>query len=311
MKAQSCAQLIARYEREKNIRNARRLVFTGVEDRDVYNITADFIWNQTHYILGRVEKRANELSTVRVFERESEGKYRATMPQLTFQNFQDPFYTFIHGELILGGVQIVCDPLCPERIFSWHTLFYRGRNWEEMHLFAEGPSHMKDIRLVELKDGRVGVFTRPQGKKGGLGRIGYLELESLEDLNEDSILEAQIFDTHFLPEEWGGANEIHRLADGWLGVVGHIACRDAKGNLHYQAMSFRFCPKTRRHGPLRILARRGDLYSGMEAKRADLVDVLFTGGLVRHEDGSATLYTGVSDCMAYCAEIDDPFAKGE
>lgn len=311
MKAIPCAQLIAQYEQGKSVRNARRLTFEGVDGRDVYNITPDFVWEGKHYIAGRVEQRENELSTVRIFEQVGQDRYCAVLPQLTFRNFQDPFVTVIHGELILGGVQIVCDPLHPERIFSWHTLFYRGKHIEELTLFAEGPSHMKDIRLVELKDSRVGIFTRPQGKKGGLGRIGYHSVESLEDVNEDSILEARIFDTHFLPEEWGGANEIHLLPDGKLGVVGHIACRDAQRNLHYHSMTFVFNPETLTHTPVRMLARRADLYQGSEAKRPDLVDVLFTGGLVRHGDGSATLYTGVSDCMAFCTEVDDPFADGK
>lgn len=311
MKAIPCAQLIAQYEQEKSIRNARRLTFEGVDGRDVYNITPDFVWEGRHYIAGRVEQRQNELSTVRIFEKIGQDRYRAVLPQLTFRNFQDPFVTVIHGELILGGVQIVCDPLHPERIFSWHTLFYRGKHIEELTLFAEGPSHMKDIRLTELRDGRVGIFTRPQGQKGGLGRIGYHSVDSLEDVNEDSILEARIFDTHFLPEEWGGANEIHLLPDGRLGVVGHIACRDTQRGLHYHSMTFVFDPETLTHTPVRILARRMDLYQGSEAKRPDLVDVLFTGGLVRHGDGSATLYTGVSDCMAFCAEVDDPFADGK
>ena len=311
MKAVSCAQLIAQYEREKSVRSPRRLRFSGVAGRDVYNITPDFVWEGEHYIAGRVEKRENELSTVRLFVRTGEDAYAAILPELTFQNLQDPFVTVVHGELILGGVQIVCDPLHPERIFSWHTLFYRGKRLEDLTLFAEGPSHMKDIRLAELRDGRIGVFTRPQGLRGGLGRIGFLAVDRLEDINEDSLLQAHIFDTHFLPEEWGGANEIHPLAGGRLGVVGHIACRDAQGRLHYQAMTFVLDPQTLAHTPVRLLARRADLYAGPEAKRPDLVDVLFTGGLVRHGDGSATLYTGVSDCMAFRAEVDDPFASEE
>ena len=146
MKAVSCAQLIAQYEREKSVRSPRRLRFSGVAGRDVYNITPDFVWEGEHYIAGRVEKRENELSTVRLFARTGEDAYAAILPELTFQNLQDPFVAVVHGELILGGVQIVCDPLHPERIFSWHTLFYRGKRLENLTLFAEGPSHMKDIR---------------------------------------------------------------------------------------------------------------------------------------------------------------------
>ena len=310
MKAIPCAQLIARYEQEKTVRNARPLHFLGVEGYDVYNITPDFVWEGRHYIAGRVEKRDTEMSCVRFFEKtQQEDTYATVLPEMTFKDFQDPFVAVIGGELVLGGVQVICDPLCYGKIFSWHTVFYRGKTLESLKLFAEGPSHMKDIRLVELADGRVGVFTRPQGVLGGLGKIGYLTLNSLDEVNEDNLLRAKIFDSHFLPEEWGGANEIHLLKNGKLGVVGHIAFRDAeKRALHYQSMAFVFDPETMEHTPLRLLARREDLYQGDECKRPDLHDVLFTGGLVRHGDGTATLYTGVSDCLAYRAEIDDPFA---
>ena len=61
----------------------------------------------------------------------------------------------------------------------------------------------------------------------------------------------------------------------------------------------------------RIIATRSDMTTEPFGKRPDLVDVLFTAGVVRHGDGTATLYTGVSDCQAWCAEIEDPFAAYE
>jgi hypothetical protein len=300
-------RLVEQYEREKSVRDARRLRFLGVDGYDVYNITPDFVWEGRHWIAGRVERRENERSCVRLFERtQQEDAYEATLPELTFENFQDPFVARVGEELILGGVQIICDPLDAQRIFSWHTLFYRGKRLEDLRLFAKGPAHMKDIRLVEQRDGRIGVFTRPQGLVGGLGRIGYLSLSSLDDLNGETLAQARVYDTHFLPTEWGGVNQAHALPDGRLGVVGHIARRGADG-LHYHAMSFVFDPAKGTHTPVRLLARREDLYRGEACKRPDLKDVLFTGGLVRMGDGSATLYAGVSDCLACRATVDDPF----
>ena len=60
------------------------------------------------------------------------------------------------------------------------------------------------------------------------------------------------------------------------------------------------------HTPVKIIARRSDIPAG-GAKRPDLEDVIFSGGLVRREDGKWELYTGVSDCEACVIEIDDPF----
>ena len=68
-------------------------------------------------------------------------------------------------------------------------------------------------------------------------------MDALEEVNEESILGARIFDTHFLPEEWGGANQVNLLEDGRLGVLGHIAYRD-ENHLHYHSMSFLFDPET-------------------------------------------------------------------
>lgn len=304
-----CKELVQAYQQHKSIRNARKIHFLGVDGYDVYNISVAFRCDGETYIAGRVEKRENELSMVRFFKKTGEDEYTAVLPEITFHDFQDPFVTTIAGQLVLGGVQIVKDPLNPGRIISWHTCFYKGKSLKELKLFAIGPSHMKDIRLGELPDGRIACFTRPQGRKGGRGRIGYIEFDSLDHVNGEEMLDAFIYHSHFLPEEWGGANDVHLLSNGLLGVTGHIARRDEAG-LHYQGMCFAFDPREKAHSPMQVLACRSDMSKG-PSKRPDLVDVLFTGGLVRNGDGTATLYTGVSDCEAYCALIDDPFLAFE
>ena len=135
------------------------------------------------YIAGRVEGRDTEWSTVRFFKQTDPDTYVAALPDIIFQAFQDPFVTTIQDEIILGGVQVISDPLYPQRIVSWHTCFYKGPSPWELKLFAIGPSHMKDIRLCGLADGRVAVFTRPQGKIGGLGKIGFMIFNSLDSVN--------------------------------------------------------------------------------------------------------------------------------
>ena len=307
-KAQPCLSLVNAYTETKALRNARKLTFLGAEGLDVYNISVPFECKGKPYIAGRAEPRVTEWSTVRFFMQTAPDTY-TVLPEPVFQAFQDPFVTFIHGELVLGGVQVISDPLDPKRIVSWHTCFYKGPSPFDLKLFAIGPSHMKDIRLCGLLDGRVAVFTRPQGKKGGLGKIGFMIFDSLDAVNGEDMLGAEISQMHFLPDEWGGANDIHVLKNGLLGVAGHIARRDQAG-LHYHPMCFALDPKTGKHSPLTVLARRSDFPDG-PAKRPELKDVLFTAGLIRHTGGSATLYTGVSDCEACRAEIDDPFLQFE
>ncbi len=303
----NCIELLKDYETRRTASNPRKLTFLGVDGYDVYNISCEFEADGKRYIAGRVEKRDNELSFVRLFEKREDYVYEAVMPELTFNMLQDPFVEKIHGYIILGGVQIITDPLDSSRIINWCTCFYRGKTLSELKLFAMGPNHMKDIRLTALADGRVGIFTRPQGMHGKLGKIGYISVDTLDDVNEDIMLQAKIFDTHFIPSEWGGANQIHLLKDGRLGVIGHISYRDSENGLHYHSMAFVFDPKTQEHTPVRIIATRSDMQSG-PAKRPDLKDVIFTGGIVRGTNGQRTvLYTGVSDCEAHCVEIDDPF----
>lgn len=294
----------------RKVSNARPLTFCGVDGYDVYNISTPFHCDGQTYIAGRVEKRDTEFSCVRIFQQTADNTFTAILPEMTFRNLQDPFVTIINGEIVLGGVQIVSHPLDENRIISWQTLFFRGKTPAELTLCAVGPSCMKDIRLCGLSDGRVTVFSRPQGRKGGKGKIGFTIIDSLNDLCADTILDAVIDPSFFCEDEWGGCNEVHLLKNGLLGVMGHIAFRTEEG-LHYNAMCFVLDPSTGEHTAPRILATRADVTASPACKRPDLVDVLFTAGIVRHGNGTATLYTGVSDCEAWCAEIDDPFAAFE
>jgi hypothetical protein len=173
--------------------------------------------------------------------------------------------------------------------------------------FFKGPDGMKDIRLVELQDGSVGVFTRPQGAKGGRGKIGFARVVSLDALTEAVIDDAPLLEGQFAEGEWGGVNEAHLLQDGRIGVLGHTACFDEAGDRHYYPMAFLFDPRDASFTEMNIIAERSRFLPG-PSKRPDLQDVVFSGGLVRRENGSATLYAGISDADAQTLSIDDPFA---
>ena len=70
-------------------------------------------------------------------------------------------------------------------------------------------------------------------------------------------------------------------------------------------MVFIINPETRETTNLKLIATRSDFLEG-PSKRVDLVDVIFSGGLVRHSNGTATLYAGISDADAQCITIVDP-----
>ncbi|RUS43272.1 DUF1861 family protein [Cohnella sp. AR92] len=311
--AKSCAVLFEQFKQERRERRGKevqgeKLTFSGVGGRDVYNITAPFPDDGEQVIAGRVEDRSSERSQVMFFvERGGEWVPRSHAPVF---DLQDPFVAFIRGELVFGGVEVYFDGEDPHYVTSWRTVFYRGYRIADLQPFAKGPLTMKDIRLVELKNGRIGVFTRPMPVGDARAMIGYTDIGELEELTEDRLENADVIPGQFLKVEWGGGNEAHLLRNGRIGVLGHIACMDDGNIRHYYPMAFGFDPQSRTATPIRIIASR-DMFPDGPAKRLDLVDVLFSGGLVRHGDGTATLYSGVSDAEAHRIEIEDPFLEYE
>jgi hypothetical protein len=304
---QTSSELLAQFE-SQTLQVGQRIHFEGVGERDVYNITSTFMDRGELIIAGRVEDRATEFSEIVFFRQE--GEVWMPHPDYSPYSMQDPFFTWIKGDLVMGGVRVIADPLHPENIVAWVTEYYRGMDIASLELFLMGPYHMKDLRLIELASGEIGVITRPQGFKGGRGRIGFFKVKALEEINVKNIYLAPLFLDQFAEDEWGGANEAHLLRNGLVGVLGHIACYDATGSRHYQAMTFAFHPDTMEKTPMKIIARRSNFPEG-PYKHLDLVDVIFSGGLVRKSGSLADLYVGASDVEAYMIEIVDPFMEYE
>ena len=288
--------------------NAIKLAFTGVEDKDVYNITAPFLSHGKKVIAGRVEGRDTEYSHVMFFE-EKKGKW-SPVDEAPVLALQDPCVARINNEIIIGGVEVFDHPTL-EGCLWWRTVFFRGKDILSLQRFAVGPNGMKDIRLVERQNKKVGVFTRPQhpegivGSLGGRGKIGYVEVESLDEINPENLLKAQILD-QISDENWLGANEIHILENGKLGVLAHVASYDANKDRHYYPAAFIFDPKTIAATEINIIVERKMFLDG-PSKKPDLNDVVFSGGLVRKGYGMAELYVGTSDAEAQMIEIPDPF----
>lgn len=280
----------------------QRLIFAGVDGFDVYNISAPFPSAGRTVIAGRVERRDSEHSTAIFFE-ELGGVWHPVDGAPHFA-LQDPFVTFIGGELVFGGVEVRFGDGLPE----WWTVFYRGADIFTLEPFFAGPLGMKDIRLCELADGRVAVFTRPRGTKGGRGTIGYTEVPSLDALTIEAIDAAPMLTDMFHPLDWGGVNEAHLLANGEIGLIAHAAYFEddtIHSARHYYAVAFVFDPATRRWRDLKVIAGRAQFGPGA-AKRPDLVDVVFSSGIER-AGATTRLYAGMSDAEAHWVEIAFPF----
>ncbi|MFY0762360.1 DUF1861 family protein [Metabacillus dongyingensis] len=305
--AQTCEQLLEEFTSKAQPTNPEKIVFSGIGVNDVYNISAPFEDEGELVIAGRVESRDSEHSNVYFFVmRNGEWVPRENAPVL---EMQDPFFTKIAGELVLGGVQIFPHPTLEGKL-GWRTVFYKGRSIASLKEFTKGPDGMKDLRLVELEDGSIGVLTRPQGEKGGRGKIGWTRISSLSELTIEVIDEAPLLEDQFIDEQWGGGNEAHLLANGLIGVLGHIASFDEEENRHYYPMVFVLDPETGAFSDMELIAIRNQFLPG-PSKRPDLADVVFSGGLVRKSDGTADLYAGISDAEAQKITITDPFLPYE
>jgi len=301
----TCEVLLNEYLKSKpKIYDVEKMGFTNVGENDVYNISSPFMDNGKLIIAGRVEARDSEDSTVYFFEQV--GTNWVPVEEYPKIKLQDPFFTKVNGELLVGGVEVFRHPQVKGTLM-WRTIFYRGKDISSLKRFFVGPDGMKDLRLVKLSDDRIGILTRPQGKKGGRGKIGFTIVNSLEELSIKIIDEAPLIEDIFKDEEWGGANEARVLDETTLGILGHVACFDDKGYRHYYSMTFKLNINSLEIKEQKLIAIRNDFKQG-NAKRPDLEDVVFSGGLVIDED-KAVLYAGISDAQAQYIVIDNPFIE--
>ena len=304
----------AKFQKNKPQNVGEILKFDGVGENDVYNPSIPFKLDGMTIIAGRVESRNNEISST-MFFLEKDGVWSPIEDAPVF-NLQDPFVTFVDDELILGGVYV--DWADEKTITSWKTEFYRGTSIFSLEKFTTGPPHMKDIRLLQLTDSRIAVFSRPQGdamikKYGCIAKIGFTIVDKIEDVTANVIENAPLLLDHFLDDEWGGCNQLFQLENGLIGVIGHKSWGEHIGGvhfLHYYSMSFAIDPNTRKMTTTKIIGSR-DCFPQGQTKQPRLQDVTFTAGIVRNDDRTATLYTGLNDCQIGKLNILDPFIEYE
>ena len=300
------------FQKMAAIYDSALLRFHGTDGYDVYNTSVPFDWQGKHYLFGRVEKREDFASSVTMLFEQAERDTYAVVPGSMIYPLEDPFVSMIGGELILGGTHVRKSR---GKLDAFYGYFYRGSGPERMTLYTCGPANMKDIRLVEMADGRLGVFTRPRGSHvekeyGSEAVIGFTVIDSIEQLDADMIEKAPIIPGLFDRGEWGGCNQCHLLKDGRIGVVGHRSylARDNEGvdQQVYLNVAFLFDPAAHSAGVVKIIGDK-QCYPATEAMRDDLRDCAFTSGIVMREDGKADLYSGLGDVAEGRIAIDPPF----
>nr|WOZ50633.1 AncZ [synthetic construct] len=301
------------FEANKKIYESAILTFHGVEGFDVYNCSIPFEWNGKRYIFGRVERREEwARSWVRLFEETGKDEYTLVPDSMIYQ-LEDPYISLINGEMVMGGTHVRKQS---GKVDTYYGYFYRGTDLHDLYYFTTGPDYMKDIRLVELADGRIGVFSRPRSeeirrKYGSEAMIGFTVIDSLDELTAEVIENAPPIAGIFDADEWGGCNQAYLLDSGKIGVIGHHSYKDKDENGEelqvYVNMSFVFDPTTHEVEDLKIIGTRA-CYPDAPAKVPHLVDCAFTSGIVMREDGKADLYSGIGDTQEGRITIDYPFA---
>ncbi len=301
----------------KRVYESALLTFHGTEGYDVYNPSIPFWIGGHRYLFGRVEKRGKWASSVvRLFREAGPDLWELVREADNFP-LEDPFVSAAEGALLLGGTHVkkVFD-----RISGYNTYFYRGdarafsQGAPEGVLVFEtcGPDNMKDIRLVELSDGRLGVFSRPRRRfaDGAEARIGFAVIDSFSDLTPEVVDNAPFIEGLFGAGQWGGVNQAYLLPDGKIGVIGHasfLEMREGEELQVYCNTSFVLDPETRKAEEYAVIGTAA-AYPGGPAKLPRLIDCVFTSGIYLREDGRADLYSGVRDVASGRIVIDYPFA---
>lgn len=305
---------------EKPQPQGKRLEFQGedLEGKDVYNPTAPIRYQGKRFLAARVESRISELdSKIMFFEENGKDNWRQIEGSPVLK-LQDPSITTIEAEngreLILAGVEVTRGE---DGGIDYKTVFYRdyGQGLNTLEKFAEGPNKMKDIRPVQMQDGRMCVFTRPQGEFNGVnygsGKICYSIINDINQLNNpESYKKTELIDGLFAEGEWGGVNAAYALPNGNVGIICHISSFDENKNKYYAAASFCINPVTGEITmPLKIIATAENAPECL-SKFENLKSEVFPGGIEETEDGTVDAYCGKLDTTSTIIPLyEHPFSQ--
>lgn len=279
---------------------------------DAYNPSAIFEYRGRDMLAARVEPRAQPLLSTTVFYSHDAQRgvwYRdESIPALPLQ---DPFVTQHDGQWLVGGVRVHTMPGNPQQHDYWETQIFAGESLEELrHLFT-GPRGMKDIRPVTLGD-RLGIFTRPQGRKGGRGRIGFTMVSQFSDLTPQLLYDAPLIDGVVAhgQGEWGGINEAHFSPEtGFVWALGHLGRFVTDRGLEtkdYKGITFVFDPGKNSVSKQQLVVCRDCFPDHVEAKSPVEKNVVFPSSIALNGT-TAVLTAGVSDAGAWQIRIANPF----
>ena len=299
------------FRRQGRVHGGALLTFEGMDGFDVYNCSIPFDWQGRRYLFGRVERREDFANSVTfLFQQTAPDRYAPVEGAVVYP-IEDPHVAMIGDEIILGGTHVRKRS---GQIDSLRGYYYRGRDLRFLSHFTCGPANMKDIRLVQMQNGRVGVFTRPRSKRiaelyGSEAVVGFAVLDSIDELDAGIVDRAQVIDGLFAQGEWGGCNQCYLLRDGRIGVIGHRCFREPTPDVVLQVyvnISFIFDPEDFSVTDMKVIGEKRS-YPPTPHMLPYLADCAFTSGIVMRGDGKADLYSGLGDVAQGRIVIDAPF----
>lgn len=292
------------FEKEKKVYESVLLTFKNVGDNTVYNCSCPFTMNGKKYMFGRVEK-GDEWVFSNVFLFEETGKDEWTkVSDAPSYNLEDPFIVKIHGEMVFGGTHVTKDAT---KVNMYLCEFFRGHPMDLKYI-TSGPPKMKDVRLVELQDGQIGVFSHFRTE--GSCMTGFTRIKRIEYLSAKVINDAPFINHRAFGDAWGGPNQCYLLRSGLIGCISHHGYLQNRPNACqlrvYCITSFVFDPDTLNVHDFKVIGTR-TCFPDAKPKIPMLEDCVFVSGIVMRDDGKADLYSGVGDnCEGRCV-IDYPF----
>ena len=176
-------------EKRFAVKEQALLKFSGVDGYDVYNCSVPFVCRGKRYLFGRVERRGEWMrSWVRLFAETGPDEWSLVPDSITYQ-LEDPYIALVGDEMVFGGTHVRVKS---GKLDTYYAYFYRGSDLSDLRYFTTGPDYMKDIRLVELLDGRIGVFSRPRSEEirrkfGSESMVGFSILNSLSELTGEVV----------------------------------------------------------------------------------------------------------------------------
>ena len=297
------------YREKKKVYASEKLEFSGVGGRDVYNCSVPFEFDGKTYIFGRVERREEwASSTTHLFCKNEENVWQKV---ISFDPLplEDPYVVKIHDEYVVAGTHVVKEK---GTVKTYCCYFYRGKDLFSLRYWTTGPDYMKDIRLAELQNGKVCVFSRPRNEDilkeyGCESQVGAILIDSLDELCADVICKANYIKGMFNEGEWGGLNQAFVLEKELVGAIGHQCYTNDKNCAVYVNTAYVIDLSKNKVVLKKVIGERED-YPKSASKITQLSDCAFTSGLVYRPDGKADLYSGLSDVGEGKIVIDDPFS---